>query len=226
MTDRMQRTRPRLATRRLVLRPLRPRHAVEVFDAIVESRRSLGRWLPFVQSTRAASDTEVFIRRASRSEHDIVWGIWRLPSEPAGVGPAGNRRRLGRIAAGGESYCGSVGLHRILREQAVGTLGYWNRRRCEGQGIVTEAVAAVILWAAGPLGLERIAVEAATGNAASLRVIEKLGFVREGVLRDAQRIPGRRARVDWVISSLVRADLSRVRPGLVRLCGTPRPWEG
>jgi len=212
-------TRPRLVTRRLLLQPLCPRHAAEVFAAIDESRRTLSPWLPFVPGTRSATDTAGFIRRVSRSQHDIVWGIWMrgLPSRSA--------PRAAPIAVEPGGYCGSVGLHRLFREQGIGTVGYWNRRTRERQGIITEAVAAVLLWAAGPLGLERIAVEAATGNAASLRVIRKLGFVREGVLRGAQRIPGRRARLDWVISSLVRGDFSRVRPRLVRFCGTARPWE-
>jgi ribosomal-protein-serine acetyltransferase len=212
-------TGPRLMTRRLLLQPLRPGHAAEVFAAIDESRRTLSPWLPFVPSTRSAADTEGFIRRISRSHQDLVWGIWMR-----GV-PSPRISSAARIAAEADGYCGSVGLHRVIREQGIGTVGYWNRRTRERQGIVTEAVAAVLLWAAGPLGLERIAVEAATGNAASLRVIRKLGFVREGVLREAQRIPGRRARLDWVISSLVRGDLPRVKPRLVRFCGTARPWE-
>jgi len=214
-----QMTRPMLATRRLILEPLRPRHARDVYGAIEESRASLGRWLPFVHTTRSASETEAFIRRVARSECDIVWGVWLRDEENGPRGGWFGPRRPQR-------YCGNVGMHRVFVEQATGEVGYWVRRSREGQGIITEAVAAVLLWAFGPLNLERLAIEAATGNAASLRVVEKLGFVREGVLREAQRIPGRRARLDLVISGLVRSDFAQARHTFARYCGTARPWEG
>ncbi len=215
-------TRPALHTARLILLPLRARHAAEMHAAIEESRRSLGRWLTFA-TMQTAEQTQAFIRRGMRSEHDIVWGIWLR--EAGGTRAGRERTTPARAGEPHGAYCGNVGLHRIVIEQAIGTIGYWNRRSLEGKGIITEAVAAVLLWASGPFGLERIAVEAATGNKASLRVIEKLGFTREGVLREAQRIPGRLGRLDWVISSIVRADLPRVRPALTRICGTARPWE-
>jgi hypothetical protein len=56
-------------------------------------------------------------------------------------------------------------------------------------------------------------------------VIEKLGFVREGLWREAQRIPGRRRRVDWVAFGMTRGDLRRARARLVGICGETRPWE-
>ena len=212
----MQLTKPTLATRRLILEPLRARHAREVHAAIDESRATLGLWLPFVHATLSPADTEAFIRRVARSEYDIVWGMWLRDDEQRGAS-SGPRRA--------HDYCGNVGLHRVYVEQGTGEVGYWIRGSREGRGLVSEAVAAVLLWAFGRLGLERVTVEAATGNAASLRVIEKLGFVREGVLREAQRIPGIATRLDLVIAGLVREDFARARSELVRLCGAAKPWD-
>jgi ribosomal-protein-serine acetyltransferase len=197
--------RPRLITRRLILQPLRPRDAPVVFDAIVRSRRTLRPWVPFASLTRRVEDTLAFIRRASRRPNLRAWGVWER--EAPGL------------------FCGNLGLHGISPEQATASLGYWIRGEREGRGYATEAGAAVLLWAFGPLRLERMSVQAATGNAASLRVIRKLGFVREGVLRQAQRLPGRRQRLDWVALGMTRGDLRRVRRRLVCLCGTARPWE-
>ena len=104
-------------------------------------------------------------------------------------------------------------------------VGYWIRRSHQGRGIATEATAAVALWALGPFGLARLSVMAATANHASLGVIRKVGFKREGRLRRAQLLPGRKRHLDWVVASFIHSELARVRPRLVRLCGRRRPWE-
>jgi ribosomal-protein-serine acetyltransferase len=202
--------RPQLFTRRLLLRPLRPRHAETVFDAIDESRRTLRKWMPWVDATETPDDTLAFIRRMGRRPGDIVWGIWERDV----------RLRPGRLR-----YCGGVGLHRVVLSQGTAMLGYWTRRTCEGCGYATEASAAVLLWAFGKLGLERVEIAGATGNAGSLRVIEKLGFVREGIMRAAQRIPNKRRRLDWMFASLICSDLPKVRRQLTEHCGTRKSWE-
>jgi len=209
--------RVRLVTHRLILQPLMPRHAPQVHEAIARSRPALRRWLPFAARQRER-ETLAFIRRTARSRGHSVWGVWERSD--AGEAPGVRRGRV-RPAL----YCGTLGLHGVDREQAVGTLGYWVRTSRAGRGYTTEAAAAVLLWAFGPLGLARVSVEAAPGNAASLRVIAKLGFVREGLKRQAQRIPGRRARLDWVEFGMTRQDWRCARPALVRRCGVARPWE-
>ncbi|MBD3237684.1 MAG: GNAT family N-acetyltransferase [Candidatus Eisenbacteria bacterium] len=196
---------PRLRTARLRLEQLRPSDAALMWEAVQESRRSLARWMPWVAGSVSSDDMAAFVRRTRRSPRDLAWGIW----------PAG---RAG-------AYGGTVGLHAIYPSQGTAMIGYWVRQRFAGCGHASEAAAAVILWAFAELGLERLEVSAATGNAASLRVIEKLGFVREGRLRHAQRIPGRRRRLDWFVASLIRSDLRRQRRGLRALTGAARPWE-
>jgi RimJ/RimL family protein N-acetyltransferase len=208
----------RLVTRRLILQPLTRRHAGEVHQAIVRSRPALRRWLPFAARQRG-EDTLAFIRRTARHPSHRVWGIW----ERSDAGDA-DRAHRGPARVGPALYCGTIGLHGVDRDQAIGTLGYWIRTSRAGSGYATEAAAAVLLWAFGPLGLERLSVQAAPENAASLRVIVKLGFAREGVMRQAQKIPGRRARLDWVAFGMTREDWRRARPALARRCGAARPW--
>jgi RimJ/RimL family protein N-acetyltransferase len=53
-----------------------------------------------------------------------------------------------------------------------------------GHGYATEAARALLGWAYDVLDLNRVQAEADTRNAASARVLEKLGFVREGTLRE------------------------------------------
>ena len=63
-------------------------------------------------------------------------------------------------------------------------LGYCLGEASWGHGYATEAARAVLQWAFDTLDLNRVQAETDTRNAASARVLEKLGFVREGTLRE------------------------------------------
>nr|WP_284567266.1 GNAT family protein [Xanthomonas translucens] len=73
----------------------------------------------------------------------------------------------------------------------VGELGYWLGCRYWGQGRMTRIVATCLDWAIPALGLLRIEPSVLDSNPASAWVLEKNGFVREGVRRGALRKHGR-----------------------------------
>lgn len=83
-------------------------------------------------------------------------------------------------------------------ENRVGTIGYSIARRLWGHGLTTEAAGAVIdaSFAASP-DLNRIQATTDERNAGSLRVLEKLGMVREGVLRQNQYMRGKFRNTVW-----------------------------
>lgn len=58
-------------------------------------------------------------------------------------------------------------------------IGYWIDQNVAGQGIMTTAVALAVDHCFGPVGLHRIQVDIRPENAASRRVVEKLGFREE-----------------------------------------------
>jgi [ribosomal protein S5]-alanine N-acetyltransferase len=64
------------------------------------------------------------------------------------------------------------------------TIGYGFDDSVWGQGFATEAVTALVGWAFESLDLNRVQAETDTRNTGSCRVLEKLGFVREGLLRE------------------------------------------
>lgn len=64
------------------------------------------------------------------------------------------------------------------------SLGYCLGEAAWGHGYATEAAGAVLTWAFDALDLNRVQAEADTRNAASARVLEKLGFKLEGTLRE------------------------------------------
>jgi [ribosomal protein S5]-alanine N-acetyltransferase len=69
-------------------------------------------------------------------------------------------------------------------EYRSASLGYCLDDAAWGHGYATEAGRALLGWAFGALDLNRVQAETDTRNAASARVLEKLGFVREGTLRE------------------------------------------
>lgn len=69
-------------------------------------------------------------------------------------------------------------------------IGYWMGARYAGQGYMPDAIEAVIAHAFGPMRLHRIEAACIPGNTRSIRVLEKAGFVREGLLRSYLRING------------------------------------
>ncbi len=74
---------------------------------------------------------------------------------------------------------GLVGV-RPCEEKGAANLGYWLAKPFWGQGLMTEAATALVELAFDYTDVERILASALPTNAASLRVLEKLGFVRTG----------------------------------------------
>ena len=92
-------------------------------------------------------------------------------------------------AAGG-ALVGAVSLA-LAPTHAGAELGYWIAEPAWGRGYATEAAAALCAHAFAALGVHRIQARHFTGNAASGRVMQKLGMRREGTLRAAVRKDGR-----------------------------------
>jgi ribosomal-protein-serine acetyltransferase len=85
---------------------------------------------------------------------------------------------------------GTVGLGGYEPLIRCAELGYWIRTDLAGRGLVTEAAAAAVTFGFDRVGLHRIELHAGTANAASIRVAEKVGFQRVGLLRDGSRGEG------------------------------------
>jgi [ribosomal protein S5]-alanine N-acetyltransferase len=93
---------------------------------------------------------------------------------------------------------GSIGIRHEDEEGAVGSLRFLLRRDWWGRGVATEAAKLTIQFGFETLGLRSIEADPAVENAASLRVLEKVGMRRlefrphnhvapDGVLRDSVR---------------------------------------
>ena len=102
---------------------------------------------------------------------------------------------------------GSISLMRFAPAHARAEVGYWLARTARGQGHAVRAVRLICAWAFRSLGLERIDLLAATGNAASQRVAERAGFTREALLRSYMQ--GTYERQDMVAYGLLASEADR-----------------
>lgn len=93
------------------------------------------------------------------------------------------------------------------------SLGYWLGQPYTGKGLMTDAVRAAIRHAFGQLRLHRLEAASMPANTASIRVLERTGFTREGYAPEYLKIDGKWA--DHVLFGLL-ASGPRTTQGEVR----------
>lgn len=94
-----------------------------------------------------------------------------------------NDKNTGRII-------GRCGLHNWNKDHARAEIGYVMHDEGQRQkGLMSEAVAAVIAYGFHELKLHRIEALAGASNIPSLRILEKFGFQKEGLLREHWQMP-------------------------------------
>lgn len=120
-------------------------------------------------------------------------------------------------------HIGDCALH-TLDDKRQGEIGYTLARAAQGQGYAREAVEAMLAYAFGVLDMHRISAMTDVGNAASYRLLEALGFRREGTLVEAGWFHGKWCS-DHIYALLAREWFARqarpASPGGDRDCRTP-----
>jgi ribosomal-protein-alanine N-acetyltransferase len=104
-------------------------------------------------------------------------------------------------------------VRRGVTQAAV--LGYWLGLPYVGQGHMTAAVAAVACYAFEDLRLHRLEAATMPNNVASIRVLERNGFHREGIARRLLKING--AWEDHVLHGLVAEDFGTTQHSLAEV---------
>ena|SRR5579862_2056946 len=117
---------------------------------------------------------------------------------------AGTTAPFAIVSPATEALLGSISLMQLNWLHSRGEVGYWLASEARGHGHATRAVRLICGWGFEALGLERIDLLAATGNAASQRVAERAGFTREAVLRSYMR--GTHGHNDMVAFGLLASD--------------------
>jgi len=168
----------RLTTPRLVLRPPRTSDIGEIRRLLRHNATHLKPWNPTPRpgedpaSITEVSNTVLRHRREWKNGRTFVFMVARQ-EEPA--------RFIGKIALNG-----------VMRGAMHGAyLGYWMDVDHQGSGMCPEAIGAVLDFAFGAAGLHRIQAAIMPRNPRSIRVIEKLGFRREGYAERYLQIAGK-----------------------------------
>jgi RimJ/RimL family protein N-acetyltransferase len=128
----------------------------------------------------------------------------RVIEEDLAAMPAGQHLRLGIQAAEGEALIGTCSLFAFHEPSRRAELGYGLAPAAWGRGHMTEALSALLGFAFGPLGLNRIEADIDPGNEASARVLARLGFVQEGYFRERWIVGGQVSHS--AMFGLLRAD--------------------
>ena len=102
----------------------------------------------------------------------------------------GSREAFAIVDDGGE-FLGIAVVPEIDRETRTAELGYVVAPAARGRGVATEALRQLTAWAF-ERGMVRLELLISVDNAASKKVAERCGYVREGVLRSAYFKQGRR----------------------------------
>ena len=160
--------------RRVYMRPLTLDDYTEWSDLRAVSRAHLEPWEPeWRQDELWRSSYRRRIRhyqRESREDLGYAFGVFESAED----------RLVGGLTLGN--------VRRGVMQCA--TLGYWLGEAHIGCGYMSEAVRAVIPYAFGQLLLHRLEAASMPSNTASIRVLERTGFVREGLSQRYLKISG------------------------------------
>jgi ribosomal-protein-serine acetyltransferase len=153
------------------MRQFEPRDAETVFAVVDRNRQHLRQWLPWVDHSHSPEDLRQFILRVQaqfEADQGPNAGIW-----------------VGGV------FAGNVGCHPISWANRSCSLGYWIDAAQQGRGVITRCCAAMLDYLFDELRLHRVEIRCGTGNTRSCAIPERLGFTREGLLRQAEWVNDR-----------------------------------
>jgi ribosomal-protein-alanine N-acetyltransferase len=160
----------RLAHGEIEVRPLRARDASAWSEVRVRNERWLAPWEGRPPKQAPASWAE----RHSPTVFALMLRATRREARAGRMLPFG-------VTVGGR-LAGQVTVSSIVRGAFdSGYVGYWVDERVAGRGVLPTALALVLDHCFGPVGLHRVEANVRPENAASLRVVDKLGFREEGL---------------------------------------------
>ncbi|NKE04196.1 GNAT family N-acetyltransferase [Mesobacillus selenatarsenatis] len=140
--------------------------ADRVFELTEKSRDYLKEWLPWLDFTTKVEDTKEFLKGTMK-------------------GYADNNSMTTVILYEGE-IVGTAGFNSINWSSKTAYIGYWIGHEYQGKGIMTKVARALTEYAFDHLKLNKVEIRAAADNKKSRGIPERLGFVEEGKIRQAE----------------------------------------
>ena len=171
----------------VLLRPYRLSDVDAVYEAVRESIAELSPRMYWCRPDYSIEEARTWVESCAEA--------WERESE----------YRFAITDSGSGVFLGSCALTLVNREFGVAEIGYYVRTSRTKQGVATAAVSLAIQFGFNRLMLNRMEIVIMVDNAASQRVAEKVGAIREGILRN--RIIVREKTYNAVLFSLIPQDL-------------------
>jgi len=175
---------PVLETQRFLLRAITLDDAADILRIMSDLRvtRYFGA-LPMTTLDQAQQRVQA-IQTAFQEQSGVRWAI--------------SNRANGRLI-------GTGGFWRLLKPHFRAEIGYELAPEWWGQGVMTEAVGAMLEFGFSRMGLHSVEAQIHPANSGSRRVLEKLGFVQEGYMRENFYDPVEAQFTDTAVFSLLKA---------------------
>ena len=169
---------------RLTIRAPRPGDGAEINSAVRETFDDLKPWMPWAQQIPTLEESEAFVRRAQCE----FLGRENLT--------------LLLFLKGTNTLVGGSGLHQINWDIPKFEIGYWCRKRFQGQGYIAESTEAITTFAFDILGAKRVEIRCDSKNVRSRRIPDRLEFKLEGTLRNDSLSPSGELRDTLVFAKI------------------------
>ena len=166
-----------IRTPRLTIRPKQVGDGAIAFSAVMETWQELNQWMRWAENRDAFTAESMEIR----NRHVMASFLLRESMELIGI-----ETQTGEAVV-------RCGLHDIDWQALQCDTGFWVRKSAQGRGIATETANAMVRYAFGALGMQRVGFTHSLGNEPSRRIAERLGFALEGIQRRANLLPGGKA---------------------------------
>lgn len=175
---------PTLETARFVLRAATDNDAADMFRIMSDLRVMRYFGTPPMASPDDASQRVQDIHTAFAAQDGVRWVI----------APRGTNQLIG-----------TCGFWRLLKPHFRAEIGYELGPEWWGQGVMTEAVGAMLEFGFTAMGLHSVEAQIDPENCGSRRVLEKLGFVQEGYFHENYYLPAEECFSDTATFSLLQA---------------------
>ncbi|MDP9018979.1 MAG: GNAT family N-acetyltransferase [Candidatus Eremiobacteraeota bacterium] len=151
---------------RTEIRPLHMRDVEELFHLVTKNRDHLYPWMAWIPEGPYTQEmTREYLELVEQKAHE--------------------QSEFHAVLVRDGHLIGDAGFPMIDWRNRVAHIGYWLDKDHVGSGIMTSAVRALTGYAFDALELNRIEIRCSTQNIASAAVAQRLGFVHEGILRQA-----------------------------------------
>lgn len=154
---------PALSTERLQLKQITPDDAPALL--VLRSNQEV---MKYIDRSLAASTDDVLqliqaITDALQKNNGVTWGIFLKEGSP---------------------LMGTIGFWQIQKEHDRAEIGYLLHPSLQGKGLMQEAMKAVLQYGFQTMNLHSVEANVNPANAASIKILERNGFVREAYFRE------------------------------------------